>query len=210
MELKDLIQHRRNSLGLTYDEIGDACGVAKTTVRKWELGLTESMKSDKILALAKILKVSPLDILGVPEEHAEPKEQQGINNLLNVYGKVCAGDGALAYQEIITQINNPYPRLKGDIFALQVIGDSMNNFVQDGDYAIVKKQSDVNSGDVAVVLIDGETAMIKTLTKIGDSVIILTPNSTNPKHKPIPFSGDELNTLRIIGRVVGYVGKYKE
>ena len=54
------IKNRRLELGLTLEEIGEAVGVGKSTVRKWEQGMIENMKRDKIAALSKVLQVSPL------------------------------------------------------------------------------------------------------------------------------------------------------
>lgn len=54
---------RRKELGLTLEEVGDLCGVGKSTVRKWETGQINNMGRDKIIKLSKALKVSPLFIL---------------------------------------------------------------------------------------------------------------------------------------------------
>lgn len=62
------IKARRTELGLTLEDIGNAVGVGKSTVRKWETGIIKDMRRDKIELLAKVLKVSPLDILGAPEQ----------------------------------------------------------------------------------------------------------------------------------------------
>ena len=52
---------------MTLEEIGDSVGVSKSTVMKWETGYIENMRKDKIVLLAKALKVSPLWILGLEE-----------------------------------------------------------------------------------------------------------------------------------------------
>lgn len=58
-------KERRLKLGLTPKDIADTVGVEESTVRKWELGIISNMKKDKIELLAKALKVSPLDIMGI-------------------------------------------------------------------------------------------------------------------------------------------------
>ncbi len=57
------IADRRKELGLTLDELGRMVGVSKSTVKKWESGYIKNMRRDKIVLLAKALKVSPMDIL---------------------------------------------------------------------------------------------------------------------------------------------------
>lgn len=57
------LYNRRKELGLTLEQVGDMCGVGKSTVRKWENGMINNMGRDKIVLLAKALEVSPLFIL---------------------------------------------------------------------------------------------------------------------------------------------------
>lgn len=79
------IEARRKELNLTLEQIGNYVGVSKSTVKKWESGYIDNMKRDKIALLAQILKVSPLEIIGIKPE--EPKE---INTVLfseNKYNK---------------------------------------------------------------------------------------------------------------------------
>ena len=70
------IYARRKELGLTLEDIGKACNVGKSTVKKWETGFIENMKRDKIALLANVLKVSPLEIMGVEEEQKEETEMK--------------------------------------------------------------------------------------------------------------------------------------
>lgn len=68
------LRDRRLSLGLTQQQVADACGVSKVTVSKWESGKIGSMRQDKIAALAEVLHLSPLDIIGIPTED-DPTEE---------------------------------------------------------------------------------------------------------------------------------------
>ncbi len=67
MLVKDNIRQKRKELGLTYEELGKKCGVDKSTVRKWELGLINNMRRDNIIRLSKALDISPLIILEMEE-----------------------------------------------------------------------------------------------------------------------------------------------
>ena len=64
MEIKDILRAKRIELGLTIYEVADAVGVRAATVSRWESGDIENMRRDKIEALAKVLGISPLVILG--------------------------------------------------------------------------------------------------------------------------------------------------
>ena len=58
-----LIKNRRIQLRLTLEDVGKACGVGKSTVRKWEIGMIKDMRRDKIIALAKVLDIDPMELL---------------------------------------------------------------------------------------------------------------------------------------------------
>ena len=61
---------RRKELGLTLEEVGDFVGVGKSTVRRWENGMIKNMGRDKIAALAKVLKMDPVEF--VPGDYIQP------------------------------------------------------------------------------------------------------------------------------------------
>lgn len=60
MSLRTRLRERRQALGLTLQQVGDAVGVSKSTVQKWESGEIEDMRLSKAASLAEVLKVSPL------------------------------------------------------------------------------------------------------------------------------------------------------
>ncbi len=184
-----------------------------TTIQKWESGKNEPNMSilnqlaDKWgITLDELVNVDLeakryYEIINTTEFK---KNSIDTTNKLTVYGKVCAGDGLEAFQDPITEIINPYLNLKGELFALQVEGDSMNNVVPNGMYAIIKRQPTVNNGEIAVVLIDHQVGMLKRFSQ-HDDVVILRPDSNNPVYQPIPFIGEEINNLKIIGKYIGHV-----
>lgn len=63
MSIGKMIRDRRLALGLTLEQVGDFCGVGKSTVRKWETGQIREMKRDKIALLASVLNMSPVDFI---------------------------------------------------------------------------------------------------------------------------------------------------
>ena len=48
MNIGELINKKRTKLGLTLEEVGNAVGVSKSTVKKWEDGFISNMRRDKI------------------------------------------------------------------------------------------------------------------------------------------------------------------
>ncbi len=72
MKVNELIAARRKELGMTLEEVAQAVGVGKSTVKKWESGYIKNMRRDKTALLANALKLSPLDLLS---DEIEPSKQ---------------------------------------------------------------------------------------------------------------------------------------
>ena len=73
-----IIFDRRTALSLTQKDVADYVGVSEATVSRWESGHIDNMRRDRIAKLAKILRISPLVIMGVdePASSAPPTPQK--------------------------------------------------------------------------------------------------------------------------------------
>jgi repressor LexA len=86
-------------------------------------------------------------------------------------------------------------KAKEDLFALIVKGDSMNQreldgvSIDEGRYLIVDKQSEVQEGDIVVAIIDN-SATVKNISLKTKDIVVLYPESDNPKHQPIYIDSD--------------------
>jgi repressor LexA len=89
-------------------------------------------------------------------------------------------------------------------FVIQVTGDSMNRAsLEEGDYALVKVQEQAADQDIVLAEIAGVDGVIATLKRFvrQGKQIILKPDSTNPRHSPLPFSSND-QELKIRGVVL--------
>lgn len=197
------IRELRMSKGLTLEELGTIVGLNKSTVKRYEDGEIKNLTVDNLKLFAKALDVDPEYIMAL-DNYNEVKTSR-----IKVYGKICAGNGKLAYEDFIDEIYNPYPRAKGKLIALQVNGNSMNKVIANGDYAIIRLQQDVNNGEIAAVIIDNEDAMLKRVYKVDQETIVLKPESTEP-FEAITFVGEQINQIRIIGKLIGGVKPFIE
>ena len=75
-EIANKIKARRLELGLTLEEVGQAVGVGKSTVRKWETGMIKNMGRDKIAALAKVLRMSPVELVPAAEDGRDDDQRR--------------------------------------------------------------------------------------------------------------------------------------
>ncbi|RGB66752.1 helix-turn-helix domain-containing protein [Harryflintia acetispora] len=204
MELQDLIRTRRTQLGKTLEEIGKAVGVSKATVQRWESGEIKNLRRDRIARLAAALEVTSESI--VMDQPTESVSHTGIK--IPVLGYVRAGIPIEAVQEILDYEEiTPEMAAQGEHFALQVTGNSMEPRFQEGDVVIVRRQPDVDDGNIAVVLVDGNDATVKTVRKHKNGISLV---AMNPSYTPMFFTNDEILELpvSIIGKVVELRGKF--
>ena len=198
MSMNLFIRSKRKSLGLTTEQIANFVGVSAPTVTRWETGEIKNIKNDKIMKLATILEVDPLALLTweSSEVTQQPVKLKPILGFVKAGYDLLADEQLLGYEEVSDKEAS-----KGDYF-LQVKGDSMTgSSIFDGSKVYIKSQPDVNSGEIAVVLISNEEATIKKVIKQKDLLIL---EATNPNYENRYFSAQEVQELpvSIIGKVV--------
>ncbi|PNN19207.1 LexA family protein [Staphylococcus warneri] len=193
------MKSRRKELNLTLEQVGDLVGVGKSTVRKWETGDIENMKRDKIVKLAKALRVSPSYIMGIEEE--QPQLETLPVKKIPVVSKISAGLPIYSEENLIDYIYFATNKLNSDKeeFGLKVSGDSMDKIFQDGDIVVVEKDSVVENGQLGVVMVNGYNATVKRIRYNGDQIILI-PESNNSSHYPQVYGKDD--EVKVIGRVV--------
>ena len=89
-DLSNKIKELRLQRGMTLEQVGTIVGVGKSTVRKWETGMIENMKRDKIALLAKALGTTPAYLMGWNEEKQTPSATftEGEELLLNLFRQI--------------------------------------------------------------------------------------------------------------------------
>lgn len=120
---------------------------------------------------------------------------------LPIIGTVTAGPNGLAYSEPLGEERVDEGDINGGAhyFWLYVKGDSMiGEGIMPGDLALVREQPDIESGELAVVIVDGEEGTLKRVYKKESSIVLQSANAAYP---PRIFSGPELNSICIVGKV---------
>jgi repressor LexA len=191
MDFQTKIKTYRKERGLSQQDVADHFGYKSfTTIQKWEDGSsTPPAKTMKLLA--EFFGVSLEDLLTDSERIAIP-----------ILGTVRGGLLRLAQDEWLGQELVPVEEsLGGEYFYLEVIGDSMMNArIFPGDLVYVKRQSVVNSGSIAVVLVGDEATLKRVYYK--DNGIVLHPE--NPKYEDMVFTKEDIEekNIQVIGEVI--------
>lgn len=195
------IKQLRNEKKLTQEELGALLGVQKAAVQKWESGTVKNLKRETLKKLSEIFEVSPAAFI------SNENESSNITAVytdeiyrIPVFESVSAGFGTYAdslvvdYIPVFIKNHAELPLLMG----IKVQGDSMYPTIEDGDIIIVRRQSSVDSGSIAVILIDGEEGVVKKVEYGKDWIDLISINPMYPKRH---FQGEELTRLRVMGLV---------
>ena len=198
MGIAENLKNLRAKYKLSQKELAAIAGVSDKAVSTWENGI----KEPRMGAVQKIA-----DRFGLlKSDLIEDKPILGTKKLASripVLGRVVAGVPLEAITDILDWEEIPESMAKtGDFFALQVKGDSMEPTLHDGDVVIVRKQPNVENGEIAIVLVNGNDATVKEvkespagITLIGHNVAVYTPHF---------YTNDEIQSLpiTILGKVV--------
>jgi len=189
----------------TQQEVASKLGVDRSTYTKYETGQSEP-NFEILQKIAGLFGVSTDFILNA-DVNEKPHMHKGV--MIPVLGEVAAGipietvENILDYEEISKEM-----AAKGDHFGLRLRGDSMAPRMCEGDVVIVRKQSDANTGDIAVVLVNGDSATVKNIRKEPGGLWLI-PN--NPAaFQPKFFTCEECTQIpvQIIGVVVELRAKF--
>ena len=203
--MKNLKLLRKKS-GLSQRDFAEIIHASQNTVSQWESGKREPSYAIA-REIANYFNVSVDYLLGI-EEKTAPSSMRKKGIKIPVLGRVQAGipveaiEEILGYEEITEEMAS-----QGEFFALKIRGDSMLPRMVEGDVIIVRKQSNVDSGDIAVVLVNGNDATVKKIRKT-ESGIELVP--LNPSFDIKYYSNSEIESLpiTIIGKAVELRGKF--
>ena len=207
MSMNEKIRYLRKLNGLTLEEVGSAVGVGKSTVRKWENGDIENMRRDKIASLAAALHTTPAYLMGWEEDESTATSSSNAVKI-PVLGRVAAGLPITAVENILDYEEIPHSlAATGEFVALQIKGQSMEPRIYEGDIVIVRVQPTAETGDLAVVIVNGDEATVKKI-KILPEGILLQP--FNPAYQPFFYSKTDIENkpVRIFGKVVELRAKF--
>lgn len=203
MSVGNRIRQRRLELGLSGEEVGKMLGVNKTTVYRYEKGEIDKMPIEVVEKLSVALRTTPDVIMGWNTDASTPTNLVPINRAsivsIPILGTIKCGQPILAEENITGYREELSDRLpSGNLFYLRSQGDSMLPTIPEGSLVLIREQPTVEYGEVAAVLVNGDTeATLKRVKKQGDIVMLI---ADNPDYPPYIITDD--NPARIIGKAV--------
>ncbi len=185
-ELKRL----REAAELSQSGLASILGVKQSTVAMWETGKNKP-------GYEMLVRISEFFGIGIDELRGKLDSVSRVP----ILGSVAAGPPRTAVQDVIGYEEVSREMLStGEFFALQIRGDSMEPRMREGDTVIVRRQTYVENGEIAIVLVGEEEANCKRFYRYPEGISLV---SLNPQYPPIFFSEKDLaeTKIEILGRV---------
>lgn len=199
MNLANNIKYYRKLNKLTQADLASKLDVAPTAISAWEVGRNKPLM-DKIEMMSELFDIRKSDLLGdelLPSNLIMVDRASVVR--VPVLGTIKCGQPILAEENITGYREELSDRLpSGNLFYLRSQGDSMLPTIPEGSLVLIREQPTVEYGEVAAVLVNGDTeATLKRVKKQGDIVMLI---ADNPDYPPYVITKD--NPARIIGKAV--------
>lgn len=194
-------------------------GIASGNITNWKNGRIPS--GTNLQKIADYFGVSVDYLLGKSERTSSEAAEHGAHwepinggeavmldnrnmRMIPLFESVSAGFGAFASSTIedYMPVYFSNPSEASETICIKVCGDSMYPKIEDGDIIQVHKQDSVDSGTVAVVLLDGEEGLVKTVLYGADWIEL---RSINPMYPPMRFEKQDVLRVRVVGLVTQIV-----
>lgn len=213
MTMGERIRKARLEKGLSQAELAELLGYkSRSSINKIEVEGRDIPRSS-IVKFAQVLGVTPSYLMGWEDESSEKDPldilMEKYDNIKPVKLKRFPLLGEIACGEPIFADEDRESCVMADMdinadFCLTAKGDSMINArINDGDIVFIKEMSMVENGDIAAVIIDDEATLKKVYYYPDKGKLVLYPE--NPNYEPFIYVGEELNTIRILGKAVYFM-----
>ena len=175
IELANRLRTKRIENNLSLQDVAEKLGVSKVTVSRYETLDITNIPSDKIEGMARLYNTTPAFLMGWEDK----KEKENINLetvntdyiMIPLYESISAGYGA-SNSEFIEMI--PVFGLKKNgttYFAVKVEGDSMEPKIPNGSTIIIKKDIQIESGEIGAFNLNDEN-FVKQKKVVKDRLIL--------------------------------------
>lgn len=209
LQLYKNIKDKRIALGMSQDDLAKKTGyTSRSSIAKIESGKVD-LPQTKIKLFADALNVTPAELMGWDDSKDSILSIPNIIPLpvtkkVPLLGRIACGDPITAVENVEDYID--VPEFTQADFALTCQGDSMIGArIMDGDIVYIRLQPEVENGEIAAVLIDGEATLKRVYYQKGR--IILQPENNN--YPPLIYEKDEILDVRILGKATYFLSRTK-
>lgn len=214
MTVGERIKTLRERAGISQIDFATKINISKQNLYKYENNIITNIPSDKIEAAAKLCNVSPAYLMGWEDE----KTASNMCDITNIFpielkrfpllGEIACGEPKFTNEDRESYILSGTD-INAD-FCLKAKGNSMINArIHDGDVVFIQKQDMVENGEIAAVVVNGDSeATLKRFYYYREkAMLILKPE--NPSYEDQIYSGEELEQVHVLGKAIAFQSDVK-
>lgn len=202
-DLKDIfsnnLQRLRHLKNISMTELAEVIGVSQSTISDWENG-KKMPRSGSIQKIADYFGVPKTELL-LDKDTPLPKNIISTGEFIDIpiLGTISCGEPILAAENIEGVRKESVEGLpNGELFYLRTKGDSMVPTIPEYSFVLIKRQPEVEDGEIAAVIVNGDDeATLKRVKHQNGLVMLLADNS---RYAPIIITPD--TPARILGKAV--------
>ena len=205
-DIKEVFSENLNRLmeqrGLNVADLAEKVDLAYSTVNDWKNG-KKMARGGNLQTLSDFFGVNISDLTSEKRSNDTIGNFNKVVNFIKIpiLGQISCGNPITAEENVIGYLQEPADTLpSGKIFALSTVGNSMSPTIPEGSSVIIREQPDVEQGEIAAVLVNGDSeATLKRVKKQGDIVMLIADNPEYP-----PYIVTEDNPARILGKAIKF------
>lgn len=195
--------------GITPYRVCKETGITTATISNWKAG-RYTPKQDKLQKIA--------EFLGVTIEYLMTGESPNSATISNIFpielkkfpmlGEIACGKPKYTNEDRESYVMAG-TNIKAD-FCLKASGDSMINArILDGDIVFIQKQDMVENGEIAAVVVNSDSeATLKRFFYYQEKALLIL-KAENPAYEDLIFTGEELNQVHVLGKVIAFQSDVK-
>lgn len=205
--MKELLDRR----GMSRNQLAEKVGAASSTVSRY-FTLNRQFPLNNANEYAKALGTTPEDLIGVIP--IDETITDGSHNYTFLPAHIAAG--ALTSVDPLTYEDAEQIQLSDaimgkyagdhDIIIMYADGESMNRVIPDGSLMAIKITDNgvIENGDIVVFSEDGDYSVKRYYDNKSAKIVTFSPDSTNNKFEPIVYRYEDMDNVRVVGKVVVY------
>lgn len=194
--IMNILIEARKRKGISINELASLTGVAKSSISRYE-NRSRQFPLDQIDTFSKALGLDPKEVLGFNDDSNISLVKSIIR--IPIIGEIACGDPITAQENISGYVEESTENLpSGELFYLKAKGSSMEPTIPNGSNVLIREQPEVEDGEIAAVLVNGDTEATLKRVKHQGNIIMLIPD--NQEYNPYIITAD--NPAKILGKAI--------
>lgn len=196
--IMNILIEARKRKGISINELASLTGVAKSSISRYE-NRSRQFPLDQIDTFSKALGLDPKEVLGFNDDSNISLVKSIIR--IPIIGEIACGDPITAQENISGYVEESTENLpSGELFYLKAKGSSMEPTIPNGSNVLIREQPEVEDGEIAAVLVNGDTEATLKRVKHQGNIIMLIPD--NQEYNPYIITAD--NPAKILGKAIRF------